>query len=395
MSIAPKTTSLASCANRQQLLKRVASNLYRSDVTDIYYAIFKAGGKQYHHSLHTTDRALAERRLADKRRGVARLSTTDGKKLPFGEYNDRGNLIGGLAKQWIDVVGTAIEASTRDRYLQNVAQLVRAFAGLSVGRIGLKHVERWSMARVDCSANTFNKELDVLRRVMNFAVDHGLRLDNPARMIKRRHGHQKPIVIPTQEQFSKLLSVMRANDGEESADLAELLACSGCRKSEIVGDKKYGKQPMRWRDIEFDLKTFTVAKSKNHEPRTVPLFPAMENFLRGLRAKLPEPPKPEHRIIPIDSARTALERACQKIGLAQYGHHTFRHFFSSNAIERGVDFKTIASWFGHRDGGVLCAKTYGHLRNEHSARMALRMDWSAGEGSPPDNIVPFPRTATK
>jgi hypothetical protein len=279
MKIASKTTAIASDANRQQSLKRVATNLYRSDFTDIYYAIFKAGGKQYHHSLHTTDRPLAERRLADKRRGAAQLCTNDGRKLPFAKHDDQGHLIGGLAKQWIDVVGPAIEASTRDRYLQNIDRLAQSFAGLTVSRIGLKHVERWNTGRVGCSANTFNKELEVLRRVLDFAVDHGLRLDNPARKIKRRKGHRKPVVIPTRERFRKLLSVMRANGAVASADLTESLACSGCRKSEIAGDKKYGKEPLRWRDIEFDLKTFTVARSKNHEPRTVPLFPAMVSRL--------------------------------------------------------------------------------------------------------------------
>jgi len=33
-----------------------------------------------------------------------------------------------------------------------------------------------------------------------------------------------------------------------------------------------------------------------------------------------------------------------------------------------VDFKAIAGWLGHKDGGVLAAKTYGHLRNEHLQR---------------------------
>ena len=33
----------------------------------------------------------------------------------------------------------------------------------------------------------------------------------------------------------------------------------------------------------------------------------------------------------------------------------------------------IAGWLGHKDGGVLVAQTYGHLRNEHSAAMAKRL----------------------
>ena len=36
----------------------------------------------------------------------------------------------------------------------------------------------------------------------------------------------------------------------------------------------------------------------------------------------------------------------------------------SNAIEKGI-VQTIANWIGHKDGGLLVAKTYGHLRDTH------------------------------
>jgi len=60
-----------------------------------------------------------------------------------------------------------------------------------------------------------------------------------------------------------------------------------------------------------------------------------------------------------------------------YSHHDFRHFFVSNAIEEGIDFKTIAAWVGHQDGGLLVARTYGHLRPIHSENMAQRMTFTA------------------
>jgi len=50
-----------------------------------------------------------------------------------------------------------------------------------------------------------------------------------------------------------------------------------------------------------------------------------------------------------------------------------RHYFVSNAIEKNIDFKTIAAWVGHKDGGLLVAKTYGHLRDTHSFEMAKLM----------------------
>ena len=42
--------------------------------------------------------------------------------------------------------------------------------------------------------------------------------------------------------------------------------------------------------------------------------------------------------------KKALITACKKSGLPHFGHHSMRHFFCSNAIEAGCDFKVIAEW---------------------------------------------------
>jgi integrase len=46
--------------------------------------------------------------------------------------------------------------------------------------------------------------------------------------------------------------------------------------------------------------------------------------------------------------------------------HDLRHFFASHCLERGVDVPTVSRWLGHKDGGVLVLRTYGHLRDDHS-----------------------------
>jgi integrase len=374
---------------KQQKLIHVGDCLYRSSSTDIYYAIFERDGRQVKRSLKTADKELARRRLGDLREKVDRLSSDSGKSLPFAEYDKKNpdELIGGLAKRWIDAVGGAMEHSSRDRQLGVIKNLAKHFGELTARGITLRSAEHWAAARREtCSARTFNYELETLRRILDYAMEHGILLDNPAQKIKRCRPHKAAISIPTKDQFRKILESMRDNSGHDSADLAELLAYSGCRKSEIVGDAAYGKPPMYWRDVSFELKVFTVTRSKNHESRTVPLFPAMEAFLRDLQARQPVKPRADEPIIPIASAKKAIESACKKLGLPQYGHHTCRHFFCSNAIEAGIDFKVIAGWLGHKDGGVLVARTYGHLRNEHSAAMAKRMTFSA-TAAEPENVV--------
>ena len=73
--------------------------------------------------------------------------------------------------------------------------------------------------------------------------------------------------------------------------------------------------------------------------------------------------------------------ACKRAGLKQFSVHSLRHFFASNAIENGINFKVISDWLGHSDGGILVAKTYGHLRAEYSTAMAEKMSFEVP--SPP------------
>jgi hypothetical protein len=160
-----------SIATGQQTLKRVATNLYRSSQSGVYYAIFKRKRRQVKRSLRTTNRELARRRLDELRHKIDRLKSGDAKTLPFAEYDDQHRLIGGLAKRWLDITSTTIDPSTRDRYLDNIKQLSSFLHGIRVGNIGLNEVDDWAKARApQCSAETFNKERDVFRRILEHGV---------------------------------------------------------------------------------------------------------------------------------------------------------------------------------------------------------------------------------
>src|SRR5882724_4026939 len=175
-----------STAPKGQALKQVATNLFRSNKTGIYYAIFKRKRRQVKRSLKTTDRGLAGHRLDDLRHKIARLKSGDKKILPFAEYGGKGVLVGGLAKRWFDWVATGIEPSTQDRYLENIQQLSSVFRGMTMGRIGVDEVETWAKERrPSCSSGTFTKERDVLVRILQYGVDHGMLLDNPAERLSR------------------------------------------------------------------------------------------------------------------------------------------------------------------------------------------------------------------
>ena len=219
------------------------------------------------------------------------------------------------------------------------------------------------------AASTFNKERDVLQTILKYGCRDGLLLENPAAHLVRRKMSKVQIVVPTREQFKVLVEQVRSLDArtEASARLIELLAYSGMRLTEATS--------LKWSDVDFERGAFIVTGgeqgTKNHEVRSVPLFPAFLSFLERLKAE--HNPASNDFVSTIDNAKNSLASACRKAGLPNFTHHSLRHYFVSNAIEAGIDFKVIAAWVGHKDGGVLVARTYGHLRDTHSFEMAKRM----------------------
>jgi len=353
---AKKTTDVSD----RQALVRVSECLYRSQHSDRYYALLKRGGKQIKRSLKTSDRELAKRRLAEFREKAERLNGNAG-AIFFAE----------LAKRWVDVVGATLKASSKFRRETAIKALLPSFR-CAIRAISRSQVEAWATKRSKyVSARTYNMERETLILVLDYAVREGLILDNPAKVVPRRKLPKPQIVIPTQPQFKKLVLQIREADrrAAEAANLCEFLAYSGCRLGEAT--------EILWGDVNFERETFSATGgeggTKNLEARTVPLFPSLKRLLLTMRKALPKEPQPGDKIFTIQNARKAMATACLKAKLPHFTNHSLRHFFCSNAIETGIDFKVIAGWLGHKDGGVLVAKTYGHLRDEHSQLMAKRM----------------------
>jgi len=348
--------------------QKVAECLYRHRSSQVYYGLVKRAGKQYRRSLRTIDRKLAERRLVEFREKVGRLDPRKGTgKATFED----------VAKAWFESIKGNLKAKSAERRETSIRQLSAAFTGLPVRNLTTKDCDEWSARRgAGISASTYNNEMETLRAILEYAVREGIILDNPARVLKRRKLGKPQILVPSKGQFRQLVDDMRHQDSRSApaADLVELLAYSGMRLAEAAS--------IRWREVFLEQQQFVVtggeAGTKNHEVRSVPLFPALQQFLERLKGELR--PLPGDKIIRIDSAKRSMTSACERLGLPHFTHHSLRHYFVSNAIEAGVDFKTIAAWIGHKDGGLLVAKTYGHLRDTHSSEMAKRMTFSAHEG---------------
>jgi len=350
---------------KSQVFTKVAECLYRNG-NRIYYALVKVNGKQIRRSLKTNDLAIAKRRLVEFRGKAERLEGQENRNIRFEE----------LADEWLASIKSALKPKSYDRRRVALVGLTPFFRGMPMKAIGFAEIDAWKRKRgAAVSARSHNIELESLKIILRYACDRGILLDNAAEKFKRRKQPKSMIELPSHAEFRTLVKTLREAPlavASGATAMVEFLAYSGMR----VGEAR----EVRFRDVNLDLGSVLITGgelgTKNHQERVIPLFPNLRNLLvRVMNAR--DVTDADARIFNISSPRGAMKLACKRAGLKQFSVHSLRHFFASNAIESGINFKVISEWLGHSDGGILVAKTYGHLRAEYSSAMAEKMSFEA------------------
>jgi integrase len=136
---------------------------------------------------------------------------------------------------------------------------------------------------------------------------------------------------------------------------------------------------VRWQDIDFERRRIYIAPGKTGHSRYIPLLDALAELLERIRG-MPRWFRVEQRrkagyVLSVIECEKALTAACHKAGAHRLTRHDLRHLFATRCIESGIDIPTVSRWLGHRDGGALAMRTYGHLRDEHSQAMAAKVSF--------------------
>jgi integrase len=352
------------------------ANLIRYVPSGVYFARLRVGGKLIRQSLKTQVLSVAKLKLADlekeERSKVERSARLVGAKLTFQDL-----LTEYLAK--LDA-NPAIKPRTKTYRRECITRLKKTWPGLmdtDARKISKDDCERWAgRFATQSSPTAFNNTVGTLRMILDIAVENGARYTNPAKGVKRVRVRAKELRLPSQEEFLKLVEEIRRvpfGPGLASADLAEFLAYGGFRK----GEAKF----MTWADCDFERGEVIVrghpeTGTKGGEIRRVPMIPDMRVLLERLKQDRSDE-TPDKPVMRVSECQGALTRACRVLGIARITHHDLRHLFATRCIESGVDIPTVSRWLGHKDGGALAMRVYGHLRDQHSTEMAQKVTFSA------------------
>lgn len=340
-----------------------------------YYARLFQSGKEMWKSLKTDHLSIAQARLAEllkEHRGrKGKQIDSANARMTFADAAE-------LDQQKLDEE-LALKRRTRKYYREVLAALLESWPGLAemeLRRISPIALKGWAIRYGKMfSASRYNGTLSLLRRILQSAVESGVIYSNPAAGLERKAQKARHLELPTRAQFAEFIEEMQnaqTRDAHNCADLAKGLAFTGCRIAEST--------QIEWGDLNFGTGEILVKgdpeeATKNGEIRRVPMIPQARDLFAKMREERAEEPATA-KVFRVHECQHSMDRAASKVGMPRVTHHDLRHFFATVSIESGVDIPTVARWLGHKDGGALAMRTYGHLRREHSVAQAQKVSFA-------------------
>ena len=344
---------------------RGITGLRRYLPSGMYFAWVKVRSELHRESLKVTDLDLAKRKLRAKIEQWDRTAARVGKI----------SLVHWLEKHYCPTLrGAETTVADKKRIIQRIKKESVFFRTQPMTDIRESQVSAFLAEHYgQQSASSFNSALWLLRDAFALAVSDGVIIENPCSRLKACKRKQPIRLMPTFEQFQAIIADVRSskynrhhngsritvqNGAEDSADFLEACGLLGLGQAELAGIKK--------EHVDLESGRMAIYRHKTSCQFTIPIYPQA----RALIERLCEGKKAGEHLLPIQGARKALTNACKRLGYPHFTQRSLRRLHITRCLELGIDVKTVASWQGHKDSGVLILQNYSHVRAEHSQRMA-------------------------
>jgi len=364
----------ASQKKPDSIWKKVGPCLYRYAPSGVYYGLIKSGGKQIRRSLDTHDFPHARRKLQDLRRDI---------ELTDPELARR--TLESQAERFLPTItGTA---STLYNVRFAIKRLLADWPNKSprlLSKIRKGDCEHWIATYGHLAPSTINTYISCVTKFFKLAVTDGAIARSPMEGIKYHKRGKLTRLTPTVEQFEAIVEDLKTQsfNGHGSAETSDYIALSG-----LLGLGQAELSGIQRQHIDLDAETIKVFRRKTQQTFLIPIYPQAREIVERRLANLPA--DPATRLLTFNNCRIALAGACKRLKFPHFEVRALRRYFITQALRRGVDVPTVASWQGHRDGGKLILATYAdEVRLDHSLRMSKLMTTEV-----PANVISLAATA--
>ena len=299
-------------------------------------------------SSHSSSKRDAEDLLSVRKSEVLRGAFKRPVKITFGEFGIK----------YMEYAKANKRSWLRDE--QMFASLTALLgSGRQLREINAADIEGFKLhRRKEVSGSTVDRELALLKRMFNLAIDWDLYLgSNPVKKVKFFQEINTGFRTLTEEEEKKFL----ANATPYIQDIAIFGLNTGLRIGEILS--------LAWESVDLENNLLSVFAHKTNKLRTVPINTESRRVLEywALGRKNPFVFYNHETGGPFVDLKAGFGLACHKGGIEGVTWHTLRHTFASRLVARGVDIVTVQQLLGHSTVTVTMRYTHTNLDSKRSA----------------------------
>ncbi|MFC2170245.1 tyrosine-type recombinase/integrase [Acidobacteriota bacterium] len=189
---------------------------------------------------------------------------------------------------------------------------------------------------------TVNRELSVLKRAFNLAIDWKMNEENPVQKVKYLRQPEPRERILNEEEEEKLFKA----SSEHLKPIILIALHTGMRKTEISS--------LKWDQVNLTNGEIEVVRTKSGKKRIIPISERLHQEIKLLKMRnencefvfqYADPKTGEKRHLKY--FRRAFENACRRAEIRGLTFHDLRHTFATRLIWAGVDLITVKDLLGH------------------------------------------------
>jgi integrase len=323
-------------------------------------------GHRVQRSLETTNKKLAEKIEAKLKLDIAEGKYLD--KLP-GETKTLHD----LRERFLREHGPRVGKMTVVAYKLHFNRLTEFFGDIPISQLTPRLVSEYKQKRLGMGRRpaTVNREMSTLSKALNIAKNEWEWIrENPLSRVQKEREDNKRQRWLLEEEEKLLLAVCP----DWLRDVVTFAIYTGMRQGEIIN--------LEWKDVDMFRKCVILLKTKNKEPRTIPLADtALEVIKRRSKFR-----NLKVRTVflsvtggKIEQAKLGkkFRRALEEAGITNFRFHDLRHTFGSRLAQAGADLFHIARLMGHKN----ISTTMRYLHHSHSSLVNVVKMLNTGAGN--------------
>ena len=265
-----------------------------------------------------------------------------------------------LAQEYMEKYSKRVKRSwTRD--VTSLNKLLPVFGDKYLDDITPRSIENYRIKREQegVKPSTINREHALLKAMYSKAMDWGMAKENPAKRVRLAKEIPRTRFLTTEEVHS-LVAAAENKWAPYMKTIIIMAVNTGMRRGEILN--------LRWEDVDFARRVLQVKKTKNDQPREVPmtdwLFDALCDWRKKSQKRL------DNGFVfsnnnghPLTKFYKAFHVALKKANIRDFRFHDLRHTFASHMRMAGLDILEIKELGGWKT--LQMVDRYSHITTEH------------------------------